>query len=524
MRKFLFRYLILFLLACLSAGGLQAQDLQLNPLFSDHGVLQQELPVPVWGNAKPGKEVTVVFGSQTVSSKSSKEGDWMVVLAPLTASAEPAEMTVTSEKETITLKDILVGEVWVGSGQSNMAMAVKNTLDGEAMEAQALGKRFEQIRLFKVPVEGADVRMRKVESDWVLPTAQNVASFSATAFYFARKLSDDRSVPVGIIQSANGGTNAYSWINSKTLSSDPVAESIRSYWNSTVKAHPAAMEKYKAALAPWREKVKAAKAAGTKVEGRAPREPLGPTHVKRPAGHYNAMIAPLQPFAIRGVIWYQGEANSRLPFYNGYKDLMLGLTEDWREDWATATGGEVERRDFPFYMVQLPNFAGGDSVGWPMIREQMLKFWQDGKNTGSVVSIDVGDATDIHPRNKKPVGERLASFARGNVYGENLVYSGPIYKSLSISGDKAVLEFDHEGGGLRSLDGEELRNFEVADADGNFAEATATIEGTSVIVKSESIPEPRAVRYAWKNNPEGINFGNREGYPASPFRTDSWEE
>jgi len=507
------------------APALQSQELQLNSLFTDHAVLQQEIPVPVWGVGKPGAEVQVTFGAQTVKGKVEKDGNWMVLLKELTASAEPAELTVTSGKDTDTVEDILVGEVWVGSGQSNMAMNVSGTLDAEAMAEEAEGKRFDKIRLFKVPVEGADVRMNEVETTWVLPTAENVERFSATAFYFARKLSEDRSVPVGIIQSANGGTNAYSWINSDTLDSDPVAESIRTYWSAALRKHPEAMEKYKAALVKWREKAAAAKEAGTDLPGRPPREPIGATHEKRPAGHYNAMIAPLQPYAIRGVIWYQGEANSRVPFNTEYKDLMLALVEDWRADWATAAGAEsTERRDFPFYLVQLPNYAGGDPEGWPLIREQMLRFWQEGKNTGTVVTIDVGEANDIHPRNKKPVGERLATFARGNVYGENLVYSGPIYKSLTISAEKALVEFDHIGGGLKSLDGEELRHFEVADADGNFAEASAKIEGNTVVVSSEEISEPRAVRYAWKRNPEQINFGNKEGFPASPFRTDNWDK
>jgi len=201
---------------------------------------------------------------------------------------------------------------------------------------------------------------------------------------------------------------------------------------------------------------------------------------------------------------------------------MLALVEDWRSDWAAASGGLVERRDFPFYLVQLPNFAGGDPEGWPLIREQMLKFWEEGENTGMVVTIDTGDADDIHPANKRPVGERLARFARANTYGESIVFSGPVFESLRIDGKRAIVSFTRTGAGLASLDGEPLAHFEVAGGDGVFVPAVATIVDDTLVVTADSIDEPRAVRYAWKANPEGINFGNEDGLPASPFRTDSW--
>lgn len=506
----------------LAMSGASLFALELNPLFTDHAVLQQELPVPVWGTAKSEQKVTVTFGEQEKTANADAEGNWMVILDPLVASADPAEMKVTAGEKSITISDVLVGEVWVGSGQSNMGWTVERTLSGEKAKAAADKGEYEGLRLFKVPVKGEDERQSKVNAQWAVPNSSTVASFSATAFYFGSQLLKDRSVPIGMIQSANGGTNAFSWINTDTLNNDPIAETIRTYWASTVENHPAAMKKYEAALAKWKEKVAAAKKEGKTVEGRAPREPLGPDHVKRPAGHYNAMVAPLQPYAIRGVVWYQGEANSRMPFYPGYKDLMLGLVEDWRTDWATASNGELEKRKFPFYLVQLPNFAGGDAEGWPGIREQMLKFWEEGENTGMVVTIDTGDAKDIHPQNKKPVGERLAAFARANTYGENIVFSGPIFDSIQIEGDKAVVSFRYVGSGLSSLNGEELKYFEIAGADGEFHPAKAEIKDDKLIVTGEGVSEPRAVRYAWVNNPENPNFGNKDGFPASPFRTDSW--
>lgn len=508
----------------LAFSSLSAQaDLKLHPLFTDHGVLQQELPVPVWGWSDPSAKVTVAFAGQTKEATADGDGRWQVVLDPLKASAKGTELTATSGEESLTVSDLLVGEVWLCSGQSNMGWSVSRTLKVDAMIEEAKAGKFSQIRLFKVGIDGADERKDTVNTSWTEATESSVPGFSATAFYFGRALHSARNVPVGLIQSANGGTNAFSWINSETLNDDPVAQITRDYWKATVDNHPAAMAAYEKSRAAWNEKVKAAKDAGQPApSGRAPREPLGPTHVKRPAGHYNAMIAPLQPCAIRGAIWYQGEANSRPPFAPQYRDLMFALVEDWRADWATAAPS-LERRDFPFYLVQLPNFAGGHEQGWPQIREQMLKIWQDGENTGTVVTIDTGDANDIHPMNKMPVGERLARFARGKTYGEDIVYSGPIYDSLTIENGKAVLKFKHVGGGLKSTDGEPLRHFTIAGADSTFVKANAEIVGDTIVVSSPDVPDPRAVRYAWSNNPENINFANDANLPASPFRTDSWE-
>jgi len=507
--------------ACILFSG-YATALELHPLFTDHAVLQQELPVPVWGTAEPEAMVQVTFAGQEHKGKADETGNWMVVLDPLVADAKPRALTVSSGEKLVEVNDVLIGEVWVGSGQSNMAMAVRSSFAAERV-ADAVEKGVcEGVRLFKVPVAGEDGRESTVNASWALPTNEAIQNFSAAAFYFASKLSHDRSVPVGIIQSANGGTNAYSWINSETRDNDPAADTVRSYWAAMLKYYPGNLKKYEAALGDWYGRTGAAKKAGKPFTERAPQKPMGKDHIKRPGGHYNAMIAPLQPFAIRGVIWYQGEANSRVPFNTGYKDLMLALVEDWRADWATASNGKVERRDFPFYLVQLPNFAGGDPEGWPLIREQMLKFWEEGRNTGMVVAIDKGEADNIHPRDKKPVGERLASFARANTYGENIVFSGPIYDAVQIEEDKAIVTFRYSEAGLASFDKRPLRHFEIAGADAKFHPAKTEIDGDKLIVTSTEVSEPRAVRYAWSSNPVGVNFGNLEGLPASPFRTDSW--
>ncbi len=496
-------------------------ELTLNPLFTDHAVLQRNMAVPVWGTADAGASVEVSFGGQTKSAEANADGKWMVKLDSLEASAEGRELTAKAGEETVTVSDVLVGEVWVCSGQSNMGFSVQSSLEKDAEEAatEADAGKYNLLRLFKVPVAGEDEPQSTVKAAWAMPTSQTVKSFTATGFFFGRPLQQALGIPVGLIQSANGGTNAYSWINVDTYVNDPVAKPSQEHFKGLVEVYPQAMEKYEAAKVVWAEKVKAAKAEGKTVEGRAPREPIGPDHVKRPTGHYNAMIAPLQPYAIQGAIWYQGEANSRPPFADQYKDLMLALIEDWRSDWAKASGGE--RRDFPFYLVQLPNFAGGDPWGWPVIREQILKVWQDGKNTGAVVTIDLGDANDIHPKNKKPVGERLAKFALAQAYKKDVVFSGPIYRKMEVDGSKAVIRFDYTGSGLTTTDGEAPKYVTIAGADGKFVDAEAKIEGDALVVSNPEVKEPVSVRYAWLNNPEGANLANKEGLMASPFRTDT---
>ncbi|MFT5471234.1 MAG: sialate O-acetylesterase, partial [Verrucomicrobiales bacterium] len=378
-------------------------ELSLHSLFSDHAVLQADLPAPVWGKADPGAKIVVKFGDQSRLATANAKGEWLVTLDPLKVNAEPEILTVSSGGEKLEVEDVLVGEVWVGSGQSNMAWTVGKTTDAAMVAGEAKNGDYAQIRLFKVGTAGADEPLSDLKVSWILSNEQTTAAFSATAFYFGRELHKSRKVPVGLIQSAVGGTNAYSWINNATYESDPAAAVSKAWWAEAMTGFPAAQERFEAAKKKWEAEAQ---------KGRAPRAPEGPDHYKRPTGHYNAMISPLQPYAFRGAIWYQGERNSRPPFAEQYRDLMFSLIEDWRADWPVHAGGK--RRDFPFYVVQLPNFASGDPAGWPLIREQMLNIWKEGENTGTVFTIDVGDPKDIHPTEKRPVGERLSYFARAN--------------------------------------------------------------------------------------------------------------
>ena len=509
-------------LSLCAASSLARAELSLHPLFSDHGVLQAEEPLPVWGKATAGVEVKVAFAGQEKTATANADGAWRIVLDALKVSDEPGELIVQAGEETATVSDLLVGEVWICSGQSNMAMTVSRSIDLEATKEEAAAGKFAGVRLFKVPVAGADERQTTVDAQWTLSDSAAVPNFSAAGFFFGAALHRDLKVPVGLIQSANGGTNAYSWINQQTFGEDPVGAPSREYYEAALRVYPAAKKKYDTARAAWAEKAKQARADGKTFAQRAPRPPQGPDNPKRPTGHYNAMIAPLQPYAIRGAVWYQGEANSRPPFTSQYRDLMFALVEDWRNDWATVSPWQV-RRDFPFYLVQLPNFAGGHEQGWPIIREQMFRFWKDGTNTGMVTTIDVGEADDIHPRDKKPVGERLARFARAHTYGADIVYQGPIYETIKVVDDSVVLSFGQAGGGLVASDNGPLKYFEIAGEDRKFVAAQASIDGSTVVVKAAGVTAPVAVRYAWSNNPEAPNFFNAEGLPASPFRTDDWE-
>jgi len=510
---------IALLVICLASLPLRAAEPIPHALFTRGAVLQQELPVPVWGTGDAGTSVTVEFAGQKKTTQVKADGTWLVVLDAMPASAEPRDLVITGAQSRA-IPEILVGEVWVCSGQSNMAMLVTSSKDAAMVAEEAAAGKYRHIRLFRVPVAGADAPQSELKVAWMPADAKNSAAFTATGFYFGRALHAARNVPIGLIQSANGGTNAYSWIDSETFKNDPAAGPARTMYEGLVARFPKAQELYEKQLAEFKEKAAAAKAANQPFTERAPREPLGgPEHPKRPAGHYNAMIAPLQPFAMRGAIWYQGEANARTPYAEQYKDLMLALIEDWRGNWQTKAG--LERRDFPFLVVQLPNFANGDPWGWPVIREQMFKIWKEGKNTGVVSTLDVGEPTDIHPKDKRPIGERLATFARGSVYGEKIEYSGPVYASAMFGNGEAVITFDHVGSGLVSKDGAPLKYFEVAGANGAFFEGTATISGNTVTVKSPEVKEPAMVRYAWLNNPEGANLANKEGLLAFPFRTDT---
>ncbi|HQM48895.1 MAG TPA: sialate O-acetylesterase [Candidatus Hydrogenedentes bacterium] len=500
-------------LACLLgsiaiAVGVSA-EVTLHPLFSDHMVLQQGERIPVWGKAAPGENVTVTIDRRKDDACADENGNWMVKLRSLRAGG-PYEMTVAGKNNTLTVKDVLVGEVWVGSGQSNMAMNVQSSNNAEQEIANA---NYPNIRLFQVPTKTADTPQETVEAQWQLTTPETIPGFSAAAYFFGRELHQQLNVPVGLIHTSWGGTPSEAWTSLCTLKATPEAKPILDRWDDIIAKYPQALEEFNKQMEEWNKAAEQAKKDGKEAPAK-PRAPLGPDHPHRPASLYNAMIAPLIPYAIRGAIWYQGESNAGRAYQ--YRAIFPAMIEDWREHWNQG--------NFPFLFVQLANFTErkpdpGDS-DWAELREAQsmtLKL----KNTGMAVIIDIGDAADIHPKNKQDVGKRLAYWALDKTYKKDVVPSGPLYDSARFRSGKATIRFDYADGGLVSQGGE-LKGFAIAGPDQKFVWAKAEVAGKKkVTVWSEQVPNPVAVRYGWANNPECTLY-NKAGLPASPFRTDEW--
>ena len=504
-----FRWFAVLLLGCaLAAVSSAVADVSLPAVIGDHMVLQQEAAVPIWGTADPGERVTVTLGKQQVSAVADEGGKWQVTLKAPRAGG-PYEMTV-SGKNSIALKDILSGEVWVCSGQSNMAMSVRRSNNPEREIASA---DYPKIRLFAVKRIVADQPLTDVTGVWAACDSQTVANFSAVGYFFGRDLHKTLKVPIGLIHTSWGGTPAEAWTSRPTLEAGADFQPILDRWAKALENYPKAKEEYDQKLAQWKEDVEKAKAEGQKPP-RRPGAPRGPGHPHMPSGLYNGMIAPLLPYAIQGAIWYQGESNAGRA--HQYRTLFPTMIVDWRRAWGQG--------DFPFLFVQLANFKAekpepGES-DWAELREAQTMTLELPK-TGMAVIIDIGEADDIHPKNKQDVGRRLALAARSVAYGQKLTYSGPMYKTMSVEGNKVRLSFDHIGGGLVARGGDGLKGFAVAGADSQFVWAEAKIDGKSIVVWSDQVASPVAVRYAWADNP-ACNLYNKEGLPALPFRTDDW--
>jgi sialate O-acetylesterase len=445
-------------------------------------------------------------------------GRWSIKL-PAQDAGGPFDLTVQG-KNTIVLHDIVVGEVWVASGQSNMKFPLVTLTPADPVygpqgrEAIAAAND-PMLRMFNV---GASVSPDKPADDiglpvgkWQSATPENAGAFSAVAYYFASELRKTLNVPVGIINSSIGGTPAETWTSQTVVASLPECKPILEKWEKVIAAFPEETKKYQEKTLPeWRAAAEKAKADGQPPPRRI-YPPMGPNHFARPSTLFNGMIAPLTPYGIQGVIWYQGEANSGgNPFACSpvvYRTLFPALIKDWRARWGQG--------DFPFLFVQIAPHQNMT----PEMREAQLWTAQRVPRTAMAVITDLGDEKDIHPTRKEPVGARLALAARALAYGEKLEYSGPVFAALRIDGDRAVLSFTHVGGGLEARDGE-LKGFTLANADGVFVPATARIEGDTVVVSSASVAHPVAVRYGWAKTPQ-VNLFNRAGLPATPFRTDA---
>jgi sialate O-acetylesterase len=496
-------------LAVLLAAPFAPAELTLPALFSDHMVIQCDKPIPVWGRADPGTEVTVQLSGWERTAKADAKGEWRVTLPSVTASEKRQMLRIVAGDEKLELKDVLFGEVWLGSGQSNMAMAVGGVDNAQDEIASA---DYPLIRMFTVARQSKDEPAGEASGQWQVCSPQTVARFSATAYFFGRHLHKElRGVPVGLVNSSWGGTAVEAWTSMPAQEKVPELQPVLAKWREAGTDYdPEKSEKsYEVRLTRWQEAAKQAKAAGKKPP-RKPKKGSNPRlNQNHPANLYNGMIAPLIPYAMRGAIWYQGERNTSGPMAALYSLQLETLIRDWRTRWGQG--------EFPFIYVQLPNFQ--TTRNWSVVQEQMLKTLRL-PNTGMAVTIDVGDAKNIHPKNKQAVGKRLALWALGTTYERDEAYSGPLYRAAEKHGNAIVVSFEHVGEGLKAQGGE-LTGFEIAGADRKFLPASAVIEGATVSVSSPEVASPEAVRYAWAANPT-CNLFNAADLPASPFRTDEW--
>jgi sialate O-acetylesterase len=475
-------------------------EVKLPALLSDHMLIQQQMPVRIWGKADPGEKIALEFNGQRASAIADNSGAWEAFLPPMSAGG-PYEMTIRGANELI-VHDVLIGEVWVGSGQSNMELPMTRVNDADAEIAAA---NYPQIRLFTVKKKVSEVPLEDVEGVWTLCTPSSAHSFSAVGYFFSRYIHQSRRVPVGFIHSSWGGTPAESWTTHATLEANAFLKPILDEWQQTLAAYPAANEKYQQQLTDYKTAAASAKAEG-KPAPAAPRPPVGPGHPNTPAGLWNAMIAPITPYAIRGALWYQGEANANAKHAFQYRYLFRAMIEDWRREWAQG--------DFPFLFVQLANFQSNGS--WPVLRESQSDALQL-RNTGMAVIDDIGESKDIHPKNKQDVGKRLALAAQAIAYGEKIEYSGPMFRQLTREAGSLRVYFDHIGTGLQIRNSDTLVGFEIAGKDGNYMPAEAHIEGNTAVIACSQVADPASVRYGWADDPK-CNLENREGLQASPFR------
>jgi sialate O-acetylesterase len=496
--------LLLFLLGI----GLAQADVVPAALFKDNAVLQHGKPIPVWGTADAGESIAVVFDEQRLTTTADANGLWSVTLEPLAPNSEPRSLTIEGNN-TIVLENILVGEVWIASGQSNMVWTIERSRDRDIEVAAARWPNIREIHINRAVAETPATDA--TNTGWRSASPETLESFSAVAYFFARDLHQALDMPIGIITSAWGGTRVEAWLN--PLNSQAEAgvtfATMHENWQAALSNHPEAVRKYREAVVDWEARKTEAEAADQRFTERRPRAPWGPGHQATPSGLYNAMIHPLVPYAFRGVIWYQGESNAGRA--SEYHELFSALINGWRKAF--------EQGDFPFYWVQLANYQSPTATNWAFLREAQTQTLAL-PETGQAVIIDIGDVTDIHPRNKQDVGRRLARLAFNRTYGIDMVDSGPVFDRAEREGSGYRIYFTETHRGLQFPSGT-VSGFELADDDQVFHPAEARIDGDTVIVTSPTIENPAAVRYAWRNAPQAGLF-NGEDLPAVPFRSDDW--
>jgi sialate O-acetylesterase len=491
------------LLMALCALGAHA-DVKLPGLFSDNMVLQRDKPIAIWGWADDGEKVTVKFAHNEASTEA-RGGKWKMFL-PKAKAGGPHTLTV-SGNNTLVRTNVLIGEVWICSGQSNMEWRMAQSYEPAADIESSKNAR---LRLFTVPKLKADEAVEDVKAAWTLCEPESVRNFSAVAYYFGRDLQKELGVPVGLIHTSWGGSPAEVWMREEILAENPI------YKAEILDIFAGQKKWFDAEVAKWEQEKADLEKEGKKIQRNRP------WGIWKPAELYNGMIAPLVPYAIRGAIWYQGESNAGRAWQ--YRTLFPDMISNWRADFGQG--------DFPFLLVQLAPWDRNRKremseitkepveSDWAELREAQLLSTKLLPNVGMAVITDAGDKDDIHPTKKEPVGARLALAARAIAYGEKITHSGPVYRGLQVENDRAIISFDHAGRGLVAKNGE-LKGFAIAGPDRKFVWAKAEIKGDKVIVNSPEVQNPVAVRYGWADFPV-VNLFNKEGLPASPFRTDSF--
>ena len=497
------------ILTFLTVGHLCCADVRMPNIFSSNMVLQQKSKVAIWGWAEPGEQVRVKgswdwFWGE--SERADVNGKWMVKIKTPKAGG-PFKLTVRGKND-LCFENVIIGEVWVCSGQSNMEIAMEGAGDDtpiEGGEGEIKNATYPMIRLFTVENNATANPQDDCRGEWVECSPESVKTFSAVAYFYGKELYKNLKVPIGLIDTTWGGTVAEAWTREEILKNDPELKII--------------IENSAKNLSKWQEDA-------SKAENESKPEPEKPWFIQKrnlPSHLYNAMISPIIPYGIKGVIWYQGESNVTKAYQ--YRKLFPAMIKNWRDDWG--------RGDFPFYFVQLASYINhqpgvpikvekGHPVDeyWAELREAQLMTFRNVKNTGMAVTIDIGEADQVHPAKKKEVGQRLALWALAHDYKKNVVYSGPLYKKMEIDDNKIRCKFDFAQSDLKA-EGDEVEGFAIAGKDKKFMWAKAIIDGSNVIVWNDEVKEPVAVRYAWARYPF-CNLYNRENLPASPFRTDDW--
>jgi len=511
------------LLSLLLTPGLLLAELSVPHFFSDHMILQRERPAAIWGKADAGAEIHLAFKGKSASAKAGADGKWRAQIETGAADATGAALTISAGKDRIEIQDVLVGEVWFASGQSNMFYTMDRSPEYAGLIAES---QHPTLRMFNAPLVTASENQDDIEGAWQTTTPETTPGFSAVAFFFARKLHLELGIPIGVIKSAWGGKPVETFTSREALNTLPGTKAlVDSLLKDDASYDQAkAQAAYETKLEQWKATMAAAKGKSAEQRKRLPKKPDAPKPPLltegKPGVLFASMIHPFTGYTMRGAIWYQGEGNAKAGAVPYDQTLPLMIT-DWRKRWGD---------DFSFYFMQLANYRApstepGTPDPWALLQDRMRLVLATTPKTGMAIINDVGEVSDIHPKNKKDPGERLARWALAKDYGQNLIYSGPLFKSSAARNGAIRVTFDQAGTGLKSRDGGPLKRFEIAGTAKVWHWADAQIDGTdSVLISSPQVKQPAAARYAWASNPEGANLVNSEGLPASVFRTDDWND